>query len=442
MSTAWFDELAEFLRIPSISAEPEHAADVIKAGNWVVDRIREAGGEAALIDWNGQPLAIGEVRASTNPESAPTVIVYAHFDVQPSDPDELWDAPAFEPQIRGDYIYARGIADDKGHLYMLLKAARELAEAGTLPVNVRFACDGEEETGGNSIVEWLAADERGGDAAIVFDGGMIAYQQPAFEVATRGLVYFHLTLTSGERDLHSGIFGGAALNAAHVLIHALDGLIAEDGRLVEELRTGIVPPTKQELEDWQLLPPGAEVLSDQGARPMDPKAAEEFYLRTFAEPSLEVNGILSGSPLVEKTVLPVKAEANVSIRIAPGQQGEVVAAAFEELIRASIPDDAVLEIEHKSSAAPGLVDPDAEAIRLGQDAYEQVLGVRPALIRTGGSIPIVAALAGEGIPAIITGMSLPDANMHSPNENMRVDYMTLGVDVVKAMYTELGKLTR
>jgi acetylornithine deacetylase/succinyl-diaminopimelate desuccinylase-like protein len=440
MSTAWFDELAEFIRIPSISAEPEHKADVITAGNWVVDRIRQAGGEAELVDWHGQPLAIGEVRASTDPENAPTVLVYAHFDVQPSDPDELWESPAFELEIRDDRVYARGIADDKGHLFMLLKAARELADAGTLPINVRFACDGEEETGGNSIVEWVEADDRGADAAIVFDGGMIGYQMPCFEVATRGLVYFHVTVTTGERDLHSGIFGGAALNAGHALIEALSTLTAKDGRLAEPLREGIVAPTAQELEDWKLLPDGGGELAAQGARPMDAKAAEEFYLRTFAEPTFEVNGILSGSPTVEKTVLPIKAEANVSIRLAPGQKGEVIAPAFERLIREALPEGADITIEHMSSARSGVVNPDADAIRLGQDAFEQVLGVRPALIRTGGSIPIVAALSAENIPTIISGMSLPDAGMHSPNENMRVEYMTLGVDVVKAMFTELGKL--
>src|ERR1700761_8473907 len=244
----WFDELAEFLRIPSISADPAHAGDVITAGNWVRDLIRGAGGDAELVDQNGQPLAIGELRASTGAEHAPTVPCYGHSDVQPPDPLDLWDSPPFEPEIRGEYLYGRGVADDKGQLYLLLSAARELARAGELPVNVRFTCDGEEETGGDSILEYLAQDDRGADAAIIFDTEMVARDVPAFNVATRGLVYFHLTLRSGERDLHSGIYGGAALNAAHALIHTLSSLTARDGRLAEPLRAGIAAPTAEELD--------------------------------------------------------------------------------------------------------------------------------------------------------------------------------------------------
>ena len=167
--------------------------------------------------------------------------------MQPPDPLELWESDPFEPEIRGDYLYGRGTVDDKGQLYMLLAAARELARAGELPVNVRFCCDGEEETGGHSIVEFLDADERGADAAIIFDSGMIRRDVPAFNVATRGMAYFHVTLRTGERDLHSGMYGGAALNAAHALIKTLDALIAHDGTLVESLRKGIAAPTAEEL---------------------------------------------------------------------------------------------------------------------------------------------------------------------------------------------------
>ncbi|MDX6477317.1 MAG: hypothetical protein QOH95_2828, partial [Gaiellaceae bacterium] len=292
----WFDELAEFLRIPSISADPAHAEDVKRAGEWVCARVREAGGECELTDWHGQPLAIGEIRASSDPDNAPTVLCYGHFDVQPPDPLELWDSDPFEPEIRDDYLYGRGTVDDKGQLYMLLAAARELAQRGELPVNVRFCCDGEEETGGHSIVEFLEQDERGADAAIIFDSGMIRRDVPAFNVATRGVVYFHVTLRTGARDLHSGMYGGAALNAAHALIKTLDGLISHDGTLVEPLRRGIVAPTDDELAGWAELPSGADELAEQGARPKDARAAEDFYLRTFAEPALDVNGIESGSP--------------------------------------------------------------------------------------------------------------------------------------------------
>jgi acetylornithine deacetylase/succinyl-diaminopimelate desuccinylase-like protein len=437
----WFDELAEFLRIPSISAQAEHAEDVRRAGEWVSAFVRGAGGACELIDWHGQPLAVGEVRASRSADTAPTVLCYGHFDVQPPDPLDLWESPPFEPQIRGEHLYGRGVADDKGQLYMLLAAARSLATAGRLPVNVRFACDGEEETGGHSIVEFLEGDERGADAAVIFDAGMIRRGVPAFDIATRGLIYFHLELRTGERDLHSGMYGGAALNAATALSRTLSALAAgEDGRLAEPLRQGIAAPSQQELADWRALPAGADELADQGARPADPRAAEEFYVRTFAEPALDVNGLDSGSPHIEKTVLPVVAHANVSIRLAPVQDPEAIAAAFEELVQTSAPAGAEVRLTRMSTARPGVVPPDSRAVQLGLDAFERVVGTRPALIRSGGSLPIVPALADRGIPAIVTGFSLPDANIHSPNERLLADYVPLGIAAARALLEDFAQL--
>jgi acetylornithine deacetylase/succinyl-diaminopimelate desuccinylase-like protein len=436
----WFDELAEFIRIPSISADPAHADDVRRAGEWVCEFVRAAGGACELIDWDGHPLAVGEIRASVNADTAPTVLCYGHFDVQPPDPLELWESDPFEPEIRGEYLYARGAVDDKGQLYMLLSAARELALAGELPVNVRFCCDGEEETGGHSIVDFLAADERGADAGVIFDSGMIARDVPAFNVATRGVLYFHLTLRTGERDLHSGTFGGAALNAAHALVRTLDALVAHDGRLVEPLRKGIAEPSGEELEGWEQLPPGASELSDQGARPKDPHAAEDFYRLTLAEPSFEVNGVASGSPHLQKTVLPVEAVANVSIRLAPGQKGAEIAPVFERLVREAVPAGTDVEIEIWSSADPGLVSPDAKAIQLGLDAFERALGRRPALIRIGGTLPILPALTEKGIPTVVTGFGLPDSQLHSPNERLVAAYVPLGTAAARELLLAFGSL--
>jgi acetylornithine deacetylase/succinyl-diaminopimelate desuccinylase-like protein len=438
--SSWFDELAEFLKIPSVSADPDRAADVARAGRWVCDFIRAAGGDCEVVDWHGQPLAVGEIRASQDADRAPTVLCYGHFDVQPPDPLELWESPPFEPEVRGDAVYGRGIADDKGQLYMLLCAARELADAGRLPVNVRFACDGEEETGGRSILDFLADDERGADAAVIFDSGMIERGLPAFNIATRGLVYFHVKLRTGERDLHSGLFGGAALNAAPALLHTLAAVLPSNGRLAEPLRQGVVPPSAEELESWRALPTGAAELGGQGARPADSQAADEFYLRTFAEPALDINGVHSGSPVLQKTVIPVEAVANVSIRLAPGQQVDVIAAAFEDLVSQAAPPGADLDIELLSAAPPGLVAPDAKAVQLGLTAFERATGVRPALIRSGGTLPIVPALAERGIPTIITGFSLPDANIHSPNERLPVDHVPLGIAAARALFEEFAGL--
>ena len=367
-------------------------------------------------------------------------MVYGHFDVQPAAPLELWDSPPFEPTIRDGKLYCRGAADDKGQLYLLLAAARDLAVAGELPVNVRFCSDGEEETGGHSIVEFLEADERGADAAIIFDSGMIREGIPAFNIATRGLIYFHLTLRTGEKDLHSGMYGGAALNAVHALVRTLDGIVAKDGRLVDALRKGIVPPTAEELAGWAELPVGADELGVAGARPADAAAAEEFYRRTFAEPSLDVNGVESGSPHLQKTVLPVEAVANLSIRLAPGQKVEEIAPEVERLLRAAAPEGADLTVERWSAAPAGIMAPDARAIQLGLNAFERVLGRRPALIRTGGTLPIVPALADKGIDTIITGFSLPDAQIHSPNENLPAAYVPLGIETAKELFRELAGL--
>ena len=436
----WFDELAEFLRIPSISADAAHKADVVRAAQWVCDFIRGAGGECEVVDWNGQPLAIGELRASANPDGAPTVLCYGHFDVQPPDPLELWDSPPFEPEIRDGYLYGRGSVDDKGQLYMLLAAARELAQAGELPVNVRFCCDGEEETGGHSIVEFLEADERGADAAIIFDSGMIRRDVPAFNLATRGMAYFHVTLRTGDKDLHSGMYGGAALNAAHALMQTLSAVVSHDGTLAEPLRKGIVAPTDEELAGWGELPPGADELGDQGARPKDPNAARDFYRRTFAEPSIDVNGIQTGSPILQKTVLPVEAIANVSIRLAPGQKVEEIAPEVERILRDAAPAGADVQVDLWSSSPPGLVSPNAKAVQLGLDAFEKAVGRRPALVRSGGTLPIVPALTDKGIPTVVTGFGLPDSQIHSPNERLVADYVPLGITSARELFLAFADL--
>jgi acetylornithine deacetylase/succinyl-diaminopimelate desuccinylase-like protein len=307
---------------------------------------------------------------------------------------------------------------------------------------VRFACDGEEETDGESIVEYLEADERGADVAVIFDTDMIRKGLPAFHIGTRGLLSFHVAVATGRRDLHSGLYGGAALNAAHALVQTLGAVIAVDGRLAEPLRAGIVPPAPAEVAGWQALPAGADELGAQGARPVDPQAAEEFYVRTFAEPSLDINGVDSGSPYLQKTVIPVRAAANVTIRLASGQSPQEIATAFERLLRASAPAGAELEIELLSSTPAGTVSPDARAVQLGLDAFERTLGVRPALIRSGGTLPIVPALVAKGIPTIVTGFSLPDSNIHAPNERLLAEYVPLGIATAKAMFGEFSKLSR
>jgi acetylornithine deacetylase/succinyl-diaminopimelate desuccinylase-like protein len=434
------DDLAELIAIRSISADPAHAADVRRAADWVAGFIRGAGGEAGVVDWQGSPLAVGEFRASTGADTAPTVLCYGHFDVQPPDPLELWESDPFELDIRDGWLYARGIADDKGQLYLLLKAAAGLAAEGALPVNVRFACDGEEEVGGHSIIDFLADEDRSTDAAVIFDTEMAARGVPAFYVATRGIVYMHLKVRAGERDLHSGVHGNAALNGLHVLMQTLSGVLPQAGRLPEPLRAGVVPPTAEELEGWRALQPGAELLAEQGARPADPAAAEEFYIRTWAEPALDVNGLAGGSPFLQKTVIPAVGEANLSMRLAAGQDPDAMFAAVEKLLKEAAPAGADVELERMASGRAGLVEPASPAIRLAQDAFERVVGKRPLLLRSGGSLPIVPALADRGIPAVITGFALPESNEHSPNERLLLEYVPLGVASARELFVAFAGL--
>src|SRR5689334_16083530 len=199
MNEIWQDELREFIAIPSVSADPAHRDDVKRAGEWVCDFIRRIGGTAELTPFGERELALGEIPASTGNGSAPTVLCYGHFDVQPPAPLNLWETDPFELTIKDEWAYARGVTDDKGQLYILLKAAQKLVEANALPVNLRFACDGEEETGGTTIVDYLASDTIGADAAIIFDGGMLGRDLPALELATRGLIAFDVKVTTGQR---------------------------------------------------------------------------------------------------------------------------------------------------------------------------------------------------------------------------------------------------
>jgi acetylornithine deacetylase/succinyl-diaminopimelate desuccinylase-like protein len=434
----WFEELAELMRIPSVSADPAHADDVRAAADWLAAFVRGAGGTADVVPTETQPLILGDLPASNG--SGPTVLVYGHVDVQPPDPLELWESDPFSLEERDGWLYGRGVADDKGQLYVLVKAAAELAAAGELPVNVRVACDAEEETGGHQIVDFLAADERGADAAVIFDSAMTTRGVPEFNVATRGLVYFHVEVRTGTRDLHSGLYGGAALNALRALNEILAAVLPRDGVLPEPLRAGITPPTDEEIAAWAELVPGADMLAEAGARKAYPRADEEFYLRTTAEPSLDVHGIAGGSPVLQKTVLPVAAEANVSIRLAPGQDVETIAAALEQLLREAAPEGAELELSRLSSAAPGLIPPDSAPVQRGLEAFERTFGRRPLLVRSGGTLPIVPALVDKGIPTIITGFATPESNIHSPNERLLAEYVPLGIETAKELYRALATI--
>lgn len=433
----WLEELSSWLRIESVSADAARAGDVRAAGAWVCDFVRSGGGSCRLVETvAGHPLVVGELRASRNADRAPTVLLYGHFDVQPAGDLALWESPPFQPEVRDGWLYGRGTADDKGNFYLLLKAAAMLASEGGLPVNVRIAADGEEEIGGRSIVELLEGDERGADACLVFDTDMPRPGLPAFNIATRGLVYFHVTVRTGARDLHSGLFGGAALNAVHALMQTLAPVVA----MPAELRVGAVPLGADERRGLGELESGAELLAREGACPSDSTAAAEFYARTGAMPAVDVNGFHGGEPDLQKTVLPVEAHANLSIRLAPGQDPGEIGAAVERLLRGAAPAGAELKVERWSQSPPSFVQGDAPALELVSGAFERVVGRRPLLLRTGGTIPILPALAARGIPTVLSGFSEPGHNIHGPNERLRVENIALGVEAAREALVALAGL--
>ena len=443
MNETWQQELSEFIAIPSVSADPAHREDVKHAGEWVCEFIRsKCGGTAELTPFGEKELALGEIPASQDPENAPTVLVYGHFDVQPPAPLDLWETDPFTLTIKDEWAYGRGVTDDKGQVFILLKAAQQLVEANALPVNLKFACDGEEEIGGTTIVDYLRTGAVNAQAGIIFDGGMSAIDVPEIELAVRGLIAFDVKVTTGERDLHSGMYGGAALNAIHVLMRCFGAVLAgENGLLPEPLRQGIVAPTSEELQGWSGLPTGQTALATMGARPLDADAERDFYVRTFAEPSVDVNGILGGKPGLRNTTLSVAASGEFTIRLAPGQDVDTIGRAAEQLLRDAAPAGADLDIQWKGTP-PGRVSPESPVIQLAIDAFERTTGVRPLLTRAGGTLPIVPALENAGIPTVLSGFGLPESNVHSPNERYLVRYFETGVETAAALYTAYGELAK
>jgi acetylornithine deacetylase/succinyl-diaminopimelate desuccinylase-like protein len=430
------DELVDWLRIPSISTGGGAAEDLRRAAEWAAERLRAAGGTAELVEAReANPIVVGELRAAH--EGAPTVLIYGHYDVQGPGPAEAWTSPPFQPTVRDGRLYARGAADDKGNFLPLLHVACELARAGALPVNVRVVVEGEEEAGSTAVSEWIRADARGADCAVVFDSGMADEHTPAITIGLRGAVMAQLSVRTGTRDLHSGIYGGSALNALHVLSTMLaEVLPGPDGRLREELRAGIAPPGAAERASWERLKPGEEVLAEVGGRPAYPGAGAEYYERNGADASLDVNELAGGEA---RTVVPACARAALSVRLAPGQRAEEIAPVLEGLLRSAAPEGA--EVDFAAHLAdPALFDPADPVLRLAAGAIERATGVAPALVRTGGSIPVVAEFAARDIPTIVTGFVLPDDAFHAPDESYRLESLELGERTAREIYVALAGL--
>jgi acetylornithine deacetylase/succinyl-diaminopimelate desuccinylase-like protein len=430
------EELEDWLRIPSVSTGGGDAEALGRACDWVLERIEAAGGSAERVVVNGShPMAAGELRSSR--PGAPTVLSYGHYDVQDPGPVEAWDSPPFEPTERDGRLYARGAADDKGNFLPLLHVACELARAGELPVNVRFLVEGEEEVGSDAVIRHLREHPPEVDAAIVFDSLMADERTPAINTGARGLVQGPVEVRTGARDLHSGLYGGAVLNATHVLMGILRQVLpGPDGRVRQELRAGTAEAGDAERESWARLPSGPEVLAEAGAVEVTHGAAAEFWERTGAEPAVDVNMLQSGEP---RTVIPSVARAQLSVRLAPGQSAAEIAAEVERLLRAALPDGAELSLE-LGLADPALFDANEPALQLAAGAFERACGTPPAFVRLGGTLPLLAVLAQQQVPTIVSGFALGADAFHAPNESYRLESLRLGELTAGELYRSLAGL--
>lgn len=436
MDAGLLQALDEWLRIPSVSTEGGDAAALAAAADWAVTRVRAAGGTAeAVVIGEGNPLVVGELWAS-DPD-APTVLIYGHYDVQSTGPLDAWTSPPFEPQTRDGRLFARGASDDKGNFLPLLHVACAMAESGELPVHVRVLVEGEEEANGDAVSTWIRDDERGADVAIVFDSGMADADTPAVTVGLRGMVAAELRITTAERNLHSGMYGGTVLNALHVLHGALANVLPDaEGRVPPALRAGVHEPAPAEVASWERLMPGTQAIAGVGGRPVSPQAGREFYARTGAQPALDVNHLGGGE---RRTVVPATAEASVTLRLAPGQDPDAMRAELERLLRTGLPDGAELSLTCHTAAA-ALFDVEEPALQLAAEALQRACGVEPVFVRSGGSIPIVAEMAAQGYPVIVSGFGLPEDAIHAPDESFALRSLEWGAAAARELYRSLAAL--
>jgi acetylornithine deacetylase/succinyl-diaminopimelate desuccinylase-like protein len=427
-------ELFEFLRIPSISTLPEHAADVARAAEFAARRMREAGLEnVEVIRTSKHPLVYADWLHAAG---KPTVLCYGHYDVQPPDPLDLWVSPPFEPTVRNGNVYARGACDDKGQMYMHIKAVEALRarNGGQLPVNVKFLLEGEEEVGGESIATYLPAhkEKLNADVALVSDTELFADGIPTLCIGLRGLVYTEIEARGPARDLHSGMFGGAAPNAVFGLIELLARAKDADGRIqIPGIYDGVVAPEPAEVASWQELPfREEEFLSHEvGSTELTGEPDQSVLARVWARPTFEVHGIAGGfTGAGAKTVIPAKATAKVSLRLVPKQDPQQVIDALKRWVTTNTPRGIQTEVRVLSSSPAVSVNPNHPAIDVAARAFSDVLGKKTVFIRGGGSIPIVGEFMEYlRVPTVLMGFGLPDDGLHSPNEKFRISNYFTGI---------------
>jgi acetylornithine deacetylase/succinyl-diaminopimelate desuccinylase-like protein len=441
------EELKEFLRIPSVSAKSEHRPDMRQSADWLVERMLEAGLQTAeVVPTAGHPVVLGEWRGAPD---APTLLVYGHYDVQPPEPLDEWDTPPFEPVVRDGKLFARGSVDDKGQLYLHLKAVEaHIAERGVLPVNVVFLIEGEEEIGSPHLEAFLVENQERlrCDAVMISDTTMFAPGLPSITMGLRGLAYMEIRVRGPRSDLHSGAYGGAVVNPANALAQIIAGLRDPHGRVaIPGFYDDVRELTAAERDALRALPFEEDRLREEvGATELGGERGFAALERLWARPTLDVNGLLAGyTGEGAKTVLPARAMAKVSMRLVPDQDYREIEEKFAEHVRALAPAGVTVEVEPLHGGQPWRADPKEPIFAAASRALAQAFGREPVYIREGGSIPIVQAFQQTfAAPVVLIGFGLPGENAHAPNEWMSLDNYFRGAQAIAALYDELPAATR
>ena len=444
------DELCDLLRIPSVSADPAFNDDVKHCAEAVASSLKEAGASnVEVMTTPGHPIVFGEYHVS---DESPTVLVYGHYDVQPPDPIDLWDNPAFEPIVKvtpnhpEGAIFARGACDDKGQMFMHVKALESMKESGEVPCNIKFIIEGEEEVGSSHLDTFLEnhKDKLSADVVLVSDTGIIANDIPSITVGLRGLSYVEVEVTGPNRDLHSGLYGGAAPNPINILCEMISSLKDEDQRItVEGFYDDVLELTKEEREDMARAPfnetahrESIGIGAHEGERGYSP--TERMSIR----PTLDINGIWGGYMKEgAKTVIASKATAKVSMRLVPYQDHEKITKLFTKHFNKIAPPSVKVKVTEMHGATPAVTPTDSAAYHAASLAMKHTFGKDPVPIRSGGSIPIVASFERIlGLKTVLFGFGLDSDAIHSPNEHYGVYNFFKGIETIPHFYTHFARL--
>jgi acetylornithine deacetylase/succinyl-diaminopimelate desuccinylase-like protein len=439
----FLNELFDLLRIPSVSADSKHKEDVCKAANYVKAKLEEAGADTvALVETKGHPIVFGE--KIVNP-SLPTVLVYGHYDVQPADPLNLWHSPAFEPVVKDGKIYARGACDDKGQFYMHIKAFEIMVKQNALSCNVKFMIEGEEEVGSDNLPVFVKEykEKLKADVILISDTSLISLEHPSITVGLRGLSYMEVEVTGPNRDLHSGVYGGAVANPINVLADMIASLHDEKGRVaIPGFYDKVVNLTPQEREALNKAP----FVLENYKKDLDiaETKGEEGYTtieRTGIRPTLDVNGIWGGyTGEGAKTVLPSKASAKISMRLVPNQDSTEITELFTKHFQSLAPKSVKVKVTAHHGGQPAVTSTTSKAYKAAEKAFEQVWGKTPIPTRDGGSIPIVSLFKKElDLETVLMGFGLDSDAIHSPNEHYGIKNFTLGIETIVAFYQHFAK---